>query len=361
MIKVLHILGGTDIGGISRVILTYYENMDREQVHFDIAVKSKPGNDARMFISMGSKVYRLPLKSKHPLRYARILKAILDGNAYDAVHTNEGVTGYLALAVARMSGVKKRIVHSHSANGDLKFHLSLRTLLSLWFTQMFATQRIACGEAAAISAFGDNNYKKHKIVILPNAIDVIKYKYDCAAGEKLRRRYSLENCYVLGMVTRISKEKNIDFSIKLVEHLIKSQRKIKLIIIGEGEEKERLEGLVESKGLSEYVLFLGKIIGVEKYYSMMDLFLMPSLKEGYPVAAVEAIAAGLPVLISDHVTDELIFAKNVHYLSLSDMDQWIELAMKYDKSRERADNTEQLKLHELDIRDVSNKLYELYR
>ena len=118
---------------------------------------------------------------------------------------------------------------------------------------------------------------------------------------------------------------------------------------------------MESKGLSEYVLFLGKILGVEKYFSMMDLFLMPSLKEGFPVAAVEAIASGLPVLISDHVTDELIFAKNVHNLSLSDMDQWIELALTYDKSRERADNMEQLKLHGLDIRDVSDKLYELYR
>ena len=94
---------------------------------------------------------------------------------------------------------------------------------------------------------------------------------------------------------------------------------------------------------------------------MIDLFLMPSLYEGFPVAAVEAIASGLPVLISDCVTDELKFAKNVHYLSLSDMDRWIELVMKYDQCRERADNSEQLKNHNLDIKAVSNKLYELYR
>ena len=360
MIKVLHIMGGTDIGGISRVILNYYEYMDREKIHFDIAVKSKPGNDARMFISMGSKVYRLPLKSKHPLKYVRVLKGILDNNAYDVLHTNEGITGYLALAVARMSGVKKRIVHSHAANGDLKFHLSFKTLLSLLFTQLFATQRIACGKAAAISAFGEINYKKHKVIIIPNAIDIQKFKYDSAAGKILRRKYSLENSYVLGMVARISKEKNIDFSIDLVERLVKSQRSIKLVIIGDGEEKERIEGLVENKGLSAYVMFLGKRIGVEKYYSMMDLFLMPSLKEGFPVAAVEAVAAGLPVLISNHVTDELKFAKNVHYLSLSEMDQWVEMVDMYAKKKERVDNTKQLKKHDLDIQDVSNKLYGLY-
>lgn len=361
MIKVLQIMGGTDIGGISRVILTYYENMDREQVHFDLAVKSKPGHDAKMFKRMGSKVYRLPLKSRHPLKYVRALKHILMSHEYDVLHTNEGATGYLALGIAKMCGVKKRIVHSHAANGDLRFHASVRGLLSLLFTQMFATQRIACGKAAAISAFGENCYKKQKVLILPNAIDIQKYKYDGEADKKLRKAYSLEHSYVLGMVARISKEKNIDFSIELVGHLVKKQRNIKLVIIGDGEEKDRLEKIVESKGLSEYILFLGKKTGVEKYYSMIDLFLMPSLYEGFPVAAVEAIASGLPVLISDCVTDELKFAKNVHYLSLSDMDRWIELVMKYDQCRERADNSEQLKNHNLDIKAVSNKLYELYR
>ena len=87
---------------------------------------------------------------------------------------------------------------------------------------------------------------------------------------------------------------------------------------------------------------------------------MPSLNEGFPVAAVEAIASGLPVLISDRVTDELNFAKNVHYLSLSDVNQWMELVMKYGKCRERIDNTEQLIIHNLDIKDASNKLVELY-
>ena len=360
MIKVLHIIGGADIGGISKVILSYYENIDREKVHFDIAVKSKPGHDAKVFEGMGSKIYRLPLKSRYPLKYVLELMHIMKDNTYDVLHTNEGATGYLALAIARMCGVNKRIVHSHAANGDLRFHVSVRNLMSLLLTQMFATQRIACGKAAAISAFGECNYKQHKVIILPNAINVQKYQYDVAARNRLRKKYSLENNYVLGMIARVSKEKNIEYSIELVERLTEL-KKIKLVIIGDGEEKDRLEKVVESKNLSEYIIFLGKKTGVEKYYSMIDLFLMPSLNEGFPVAAVEAIAAGLPVLLSDHVTDELNFAKNVHYLSLSDIDQWMELVTKYDKCRERADNTDQLKSHNLDIRAECNVLYELYR
>lgn len=361
MIKVLHIIGGADIGGISKVILTYYEYMDREKVHFDIAVKSKPGHDANVFKSMGSNIYRLPLKSRHPIKYVLELMRIMKDNTYDVLHTNEGGTGYLALAIARICGVNKRIVHSHAANGDLRFHVSVRNLMSLLLTQMFATQRIACGRAAAISAFGERNYKQHKVIILPNAIDLQKYQYDAAAGNRLRRKYSLDNSYVLGMVARVSNEKNIDFSIELVERLIKLKKRIKLVIIGDGEEKERLEKSVKSKSLSEYIVFLGKKTGIEKYYSMIDLFLMPSLYEGFPVAAVEAMAAGLPVLLSDHVTDELNFAKNVHYLRLTDIDQWMELVMKYYNCKERADNMDQLKAHNLDIRAVCNELYELYQ
>jgi len=121
--------------------------------------------------------------------------------------------------------------------------------------------------------------------------------------------------------------------------------------------------MIEKMGLQDCVCMLGRRSDVNRLYQAFDLFLMPSLYEGFPVAGVEALCSGLPVLLSDQITGELKFGSCVRYLSLKDQKCWIrEILQCRDNSdasgrvirqKEPGDNG-------LDIRDTARILDRVY-
>ena len=105
---------------------------------------------------------------------------------------------------------------------------------------------------------------------------------------------------------------------------------------------------------------LGKRSDVERLYQAFDLLLLPSFSEGFPVVAVEAMASGLPVLVSDRVTRELSFGSGVRYLSLKDPDSWIRAVEAFSSDSGRERRQREVKDRGLDIRDTADTLLKLY-
>ena len=120
--------------------------------------------------------------------------------------------------------------------------------------------------------------------------------------------------------------------------------------------------MIANKQMSNYVRLLGRRSDVEQLYSAFDVLLMPSKYEGFPVAAVEAISEGLPVLLSNTITGELKSCANVYYLPLADINAWmdkltsIENLGKYDRSIGKVE----LKKCGLDIEIAAKQLEDIY-
>lgn len=137
---------------------------------------------------------------------------------------------------------------------------------------------------------------QQEIEVIPNFIDLERFKKQrkdhfkfaiCPNGEKL-----------LVHTSNFRKVKRVEDVIQ-VFYNIRKQIPAKLLLVGDGPERDRMERLCRTLGTSEDIRFLGKLEAVEEVLSVADLFVMPSEKESFGLAALEAMACEVPVLSSN--------------------------------------------------------------
>lgn len=137
----------------------------------------------------------------------------------------------------------------------------------------------------------------NEINVIPNFIDI--KKYDEAHKAECQRHLLAESFEkVITHVSNFRKVKRIDDVIK-VFNIVQQQLPAKLIMVGEGPERESAEKLVCKLGITDKVVFLGKSNEVDKILCFSDLFLLPSKTESFGLAALEAMASGVPVISSN--------------------------------------------------------------
>ena len=130
---------------------------------------------------------------------------------------------------------------------------------------------------------------------------------------------------MIGHVGRFDPAKNHGFLVKIFCDLKRSIPEAKLMLVGDGNGKGEIERQVEQLGIKEDVVFTGVRSDVNELMQAMDVFVLPSLYEGFPVTMVEAQAAGLPCIISDKVPFECAVTSGlVSSVKLSDnLDVWV--------------------------------------
>ena len=117
---------------------------------------------------------------------------------------------------------------------------------------------------------------------------------------------SLEGKIVVGHVGRLSSEKNQAFAIEVLRELRRRGCDAILLLVGEGEDRDKLYELAKQAEVDEAVVFYGISDDVGGLCSAMDIFIFPSLFEGFGIAVLEAECSGLPVICSDGVPREAI-------------------------------------------------------
>ena len=137
---------------------------------------------------------------------------------------------------------------------------------------------------------------KKEIEVVPNFIDTKKYENlysDCE-----RELIASKNEKIITHISNIRKVKRVDDVIEIFDRI---QKKIpaKLVIVGDGPEKESLENLCKKKGIDEKVLFVGNSHEVDKILCFSDLFILPSEHESFGLVALEAMVCGVPVISSN--------------------------------------------------------------
>lgn len=351
MIRVLQVIGSLGYAGVEAVVMNYYRHIDIEKVQFDFIscspVKQRYDDE---ILSRGGYIYRLPSRSRKPLSYMKELHKIIRENKYQIVHIHQNSASMAMDAiVARSCGVKAVIGHSHNTSCNVLW----QHYLFKPFVNLFLDYRFACSEAAGRWVFG-----KRKCQVLHNAIDIKKYEFDSEVRHKYRTEFNLKDKFVIGFIGRLHPQKNC-FRILDIINEIQKKIDVTLVMIGDGEEREEIENYIKEKYLTEKVLLLGKRDDVSSWYSVMDVFLMPSLYEGLPVVLVEAQASGLPCVISDKVPCVDIIQK-LEVISLEqDNAVWCERIINANTS-ERLNVREQFENAGYDIETEAKKLQRLY-
>ena len=360
MYSVLHILTGDD-GGITNVVKTYYKFMDREKIHFDIACTTKcEGSDLAEMRKMGAEIYHLPMKSLGLRQYIRSLKEILRQKDYHAIHVHESETSYVALKVAKQCGIKCRIAHAHSSAPYTSIKNEIRRLSGIVLNYTYATTVVGCGLMAGERIFGKINMKRKNAVILPNAIDMSKFNFDSSIRLLVRKELGVSDKFVVGFIGRLAPEKNLMFCLEVIKEYRRINANAVLMIAGAGIEESRIRQYIKEYRMEEYVYLLGKRTDVERLYQAFDAFILPSLYEAFPLVAVEAIAAGLPVLLSTDITPEFSFSQSVCYIKTNKVSGWVEYLNFVHEKYSRIEHLNELDPNVFDIKCASGKLEEIY-
>lgn len=329
-IRVLHVLGGTALGGAESRVMDLYRQMDRKEIQFDFLVHSnavkRAGDDASgrepQFYDdeirrMGGQIYVLPkFKVYNYFSYRNAVKAFFrEHHDYRVVQGHMTSTASIYLPIAKRAGIPVTVAHSRSA-GAGKGLKAVATRLLRKNLYRKTDYCFACSEAAGIDAFGKAWTGSGNVKIIHNAIDVDKYAYRPEVRDEVRRRLGITDKLVVGHVGRFSYPKNHPYLLEVFAAVCAVREDAVLILLGDGEGREKAEQQCGELGIRERVLFMGNQKRPEDFYQAFDFFLLPSHYEGLPGVLVEAQAAGLMCLVSDKVTREAQATDLITYLSI---------------------------------------------
>lgn len=306
-IRVLQVLGGTNLGGAESRVMDLYRSMDRTRVQFDFAVHTaEKGFFEEEIRALGGNIYVLPRFRGYNLpAYRRAWKLFFaEHPGYAFVHGHMTSTASVYLPAAKRAGVPVTAAHARSAgvDGGLKGVLTRLMRLPLWKRADYC---LAASALAGEAVFGKKAVKQGKVIVLPNAIAASKYAYDPVKREKLRAELGVGDGLVLGHVGRFHPCKNHGFLVEVFAQVCAQKPDSYLLLLGEGGGMEAIRQKARELGAEDRVLFLGNRADVQDYYQAMDLFVFPSFYEGLPGTVLEAQTAGLPCLISDRITPEV--------------------------------------------------------
>lgn len=355
-------------GGIESFLYNALLHMDISKFQIDLIVAEwRESVFTERIKSLGVCFITLSGSRKNFIKNYILFWRLIQKKKYEVVHVNM----YQAMSLfycelSRRAGIAVRIAHSHNSalkKGGLS---APKRLAHHWFRLRFtksATELWACSRQAAAFMFSAEYCTKKKITIIPNGVDLKRYRFQPKVRDQKRRELGLEGKTVIGNVGRLSTQKNQTFLIEITSVLAKSVPEIRLVLVGEGEMREKLISLAEQYGVGDRVLFTGVSEHVEQMLWAMDIFAFPSRFEGFGIAAVEAQAAGLPVLCSEQVPQETRLLQTTQYLPLScDSETW---AMKIRSMLSNADVdrehcAEIVAAHGYDISNTADLLEKMY-
>lgn len=219
--------------------------------------------------------------------------------------------------ISKLCKVKKVIIHSHSAPSMNKIKRIIISALNPIYIRFF-DEYLACSKKAAKALFTNAFIKNNKVKILKNGVEIEKFKFSQEKREAYIKKLNLENKIVYGHVGDFVKAKNHMFLIDIFYEIQKKQKNSVLLLLGEGELKEKIKEKLQNLKIEDKVQFLGFRDDVGDILNCIDVFIFPSIYEGFGIAAIEAQTNGLITYCSNAVPEETKISNNFRSFNLNE-------------------------------------------
>lgn len=358
--RILQIVDSLDMGGIQTFLLNLNKAIDLSEIQFDYLVfrqhKQVLENE---FKDLGATIYKLPNWRNGFITNRKALRNFFAiHQEYEIVHYHAGTLVDIGpLVEAKRAGINVRIMHSHNTHaGGIYLNTIIHRLHKLNVSKL-ATHYFACGELAAKWMYKGTK-AEFKVQIVNNGIDTQRFKFNQNIRDMKKKELRVNNTIIIGHIGRFSEEKNQIFLVNVLKHVCKINKDVRLLFIGDGVNRPFVEEKVNEMGLEKNVSFMGIRKDVSELLQSMDVFVLPSLFEGFPVVLVEAQAAGLPCIISDTISEEVAINPNVKRLRLENAErQWAEEII---KGGTRIKSISALIDAGFDIKNTANNLKKFY-
>lgn len=298
-----------EFGGAERVNLNFLKNVDRDKYDIHLILLTRPWEDENIFIKfLGGKtypIYKVPVAIRpitegrdyfRVLRSHRKIYSILKKNSFDIVHTHGYFADIVGIPAAKMLGIPViSTCHGYISKSKSVVIYNIIDRIAL----KFSNRIIAVSEGIKENLL-KNGIRENRIEVIVNAVpvsaDPSAFRRD---RENRRARYGIiETDFVAGYIGRLSQEKGIKYLLEAAGSLDGSGIPLKVLIIGDGPQRKELEDIVMAKGIEGMVIFAGFQSDIESWLPALDVFILPSLTEGTPMALLEAMSFGIPAIAS---------------------------------------------------------------
>lgn len=361
-VRVLQIPGKMDRGGVSSVLMNYYRHIDSQKVQFDFAVnKDCTFPQEKELREGGCQIWRVS-SLKHIFRYMHGIYKIIKSEDYDIVHAHMNSLNVFPLCAAALAGAKVRISHSHSTDSRGEPIRNLAKRILRIFSTVFPTHFAACSVNAAEWLYGKRYCKKHEVTIIRNGIEWERFCFQKSIREHIRKELHLENKFVIGNVGRFVFQKNHNLLLDIFAEYHRQHTDALLLLVGEGELQEEIRRKAEHLGIAKDVIFTGAIEDTSALYQAMDIFILPSRYEGFPVTAVEAQANGLWCILSEAVPEDALLTEHtVRVKDYQDITGWTEAIERHRNTGRCQSKADTCAREKYDIQRCVEELEYLYK
>lgn len=194
-------------------------------------------------------------------------------------------------------------------------------------------------------------------LVLPNCVDLERFKVAINCRENTREEINIEkDAFVVGHIGIFRSVKNHSFLIDVFKSIVRKNKKAFLLLIGEGELEKDIRNKLHEAGLDEKYLILKRRGDVPNLLAAMDVYVMPSIYEGFPISLIEAQAVGLKCVVSDSITTDAFVTDKVVPVSLKESaDEWANKVLNKNICCNSNNN-----LDALDKKNVVKRLEEIY-
>ena len=311
MIKVLQVMDGNQYGGVYEIMLRIGRNIKNIEFHYLTPIK----------VYESSKSYNLNIDRstlQGRLIYNHRLYKFLKINKYDIVHISSGAFffTFFSAITSRFAGIKRIVVHSRNTPNINSIKKILIKILNPLYRKI-TNVHLSCSKNAIKSLFT----KEDDVIVIKNGIEINKYKFNEKIRNEYRKKLNIEDKIVYGHIGRFSKQKNHEFLINLFYELQKEQDAI-LLLVGDGELENNIKEQVKKLKIEDKVIFLGFRTDINNLLNCMDIFLFPSIYEGFGNVLIESQTNGLPTFVSNPITEEANISNNFHKINSFNISEW---------------------------------------
>lgn len=357
-------------GGIESFLLNAFFCLDKEK--YDVTFLTCGRSTYNLFkneiVANKGHVDEIPILVKSYLDEIRLYKELrlyYQRKRPDIVHINSGTLSLqlIAAKAAKAEGIEKVILHSHNYRPN---QTGIKERIKEPFKKLLIKNGdsfLACSTGAALWMFPKETVDSGRVIVIPNGVDTKRFLYSDEKRREFRSSLNLGDELLIGNIGRFQEQKNHPFMIEIMEKLRKKNSTAKLLLVGEGYLKEEIQKIVREKDLQENVLFLGERKDMDAFLSALDVFILPSLYEGLPIASVEAQASGVRTLLSDTITKEANVSGSATYLPITGDNvaaKWAEEICNEDVRRDRVAENKKVYDAGFDVHLCYKKMIDIY-
>jgi len=288
-LRVAHVVLSLRAGGLENGVVNVINGLPPERFVSTVYCLQEAGEFTQRLKPRGCQVRVYGLKPGNDLRLPLRLARDLRKDAIDIVHTRNSEAFFYGFPAARLAGVRSTV---HSEHGRTSSESALRRYLQGWMlkrtTCAFAVSRELSRRLEAELGLPEGAFS-----VLYNGVDLARFT-NCDAIPRVRGGAPV----TIGAVGRLVEVKNFPLLLRAFAELRK-EADVRLLIVGEGPERQALEALAVGLGVSHETQFVGHSEEVARHMQQMDIFVLPSLREGLSNTVLEAMACALPVVASD--------------------------------------------------------------